>query len=207
MQLIYEGVLLGLTLAIMLGPIFIAITQTSIEKGYYPGLTVGLGIWVSDFLFICASIIFVEYLKVITDSQAFVFWVGLVGGIVLMLFGISIFIKDYAGFDNSVDLKAKNYLGFFTKGFLVNTINPFTVIFWFGISGSYVISRNLDSKLTFVFFASVFGTIMLTDWLKIRLAKWLRNRLKVEHLEKISKFSGIALFLFGIVLLIRTFLY
>jgi len=47
-----EGILYGLVLAAMLGPIFVALTQTAIEKGAKAGLTVGLGIWISDLLII-----------------------------------------------------------------------------------------------------------------------------------------------------------
>jgi len=206
-QLVYEGILLGLTLAIMLGPIFVATTQTSIEKGYIPGLTVGLGIWTSDFLFISSSLVFIKYLKALTESTSFVFWVGLLGGLVLLVFGISMLLKKHVTIGDQPSYKAKNYLGFWAKGFLVNTLNPFTFIFWFGIASSYVIGRNMGFRDTLIFMGSIYGTVMFTDWLKIYLAKWLRNHLTPIHLARITKISGAALFIFGIVLLVRTYMY
>ena len=50
--LIWEGILYGLTLTILLGPIFVALTQTGIEKGITAGILVGSGIWISDIVII-----------------------------------------------------------------------------------------------------------------------------------------------------------
>lgn len=207
MHLVYEGILLGLTLAIMLGPIFVATTQTAIEKGYVPGLTVGMGIWTSDILFISSSLLFINYLKALTESSSFVFWVGLLGGIVLLVFGITMLLKKHVAFNENISFKAKNYFGFWAKGFLVNTLNPFTFIFWFGITSSYIIGKEMTNQETLVFIGSIYGTILFTDWLKIYLAKWFRNHLTTKHLRWISRISGIALFIFGIILLVRTYLY
>ena len=63
MSLILEGIMLGCLLAVSLGPIFIALTQTSIEKGVLPGLTVGSGIWISDFIFVYVFYNFIEVLN------------------------------------------------------------------------------------------------------------------------------------------------
>ena len=49
---ILEGLGMGLVLACSLGPIFFALTQTSIEEGVLPGMTVGLGIWISDLIIV-----------------------------------------------------------------------------------------------------------------------------------------------------------
>ena len=52
MQYVFEGILLGLTLTILLGPIFVALTQTGIKHGIRAGISVGTGIWTSDLLVI-----------------------------------------------------------------------------------------------------------------------------------------------------------
>lgn len=52
MQYVFEGILLGLTLTILLGPIFVALTQTGIKHGIRAGISVGTGIWTSDLIVI-----------------------------------------------------------------------------------------------------------------------------------------------------------
>ena len=60
MNLILDGLLLGLTLAILLGPIFVALTQTGIQRGVRAGLSVGTGIWISDILVIVTAYFFIK---------------------------------------------------------------------------------------------------------------------------------------------------
>ncbi|MEJ6695802.1 MAG: hypothetical protein QNK55_00365, partial [Saprospiraceae bacterium] len=55
-----EGVVFGLILTIMLGPIFVALTQTGIDKGARAGITVGVGVWSSDLLVILFSYLFIS---------------------------------------------------------------------------------------------------------------------------------------------------
>ena len=52
MDALGSGILLGLTLSILTGPILFTIIQTSIEEGFRAGITVASGIWISDLLFI-----------------------------------------------------------------------------------------------------------------------------------------------------------
>ena len=63
MQYIADGVMLGLTLTILLGPIFVALTQTGIQHGIRAGVAVGTGIWVSDFIVIAGSYFFILQTK------------------------------------------------------------------------------------------------------------------------------------------------
>ena len=45
----WEGMILGLTLAIMLGPAMFSLIQTSIHRGLYRGILLAGGIFLSDF--------------------------------------------------------------------------------------------------------------------------------------------------------------
>ncbi|MBK6665062.1 MAG: hypothetical protein IPG48_02630 [Saprospiraceae bacterium] len=63
MQFIAEGLLLGLTLAILIGPIFVALTQTGMQYGLKAGIAIGTGVWVSDVLVISAAYLFIHQLN------------------------------------------------------------------------------------------------------------------------------------------------
>ena len=204
MSYFLEGILLGLTLTILLGPIFIALTQTSIEKGLRAGLTVGLGIWVSDFLIIGGCYLFINQLRYLENNASFKFWMGLIGGLVLIVFGIAAILKKVEVNTVSQSFKAKNYLGFFTKGFLVNTINPFTFFFWITVISTYIIGRQASHQEGSIFLGSILLTIIVTDSLKVVLAKLLRQKLTSKHVGMISKVAGFGLLIFGIFLLFRT---
>jgi len=47
-QAVRTGIILGLTLAVLIGPVFFALLQTSIHKGFGAGVLVAIGISASD---------------------------------------------------------------------------------------------------------------------------------------------------------------
>ncbi len=202
MQYILEGALFGLTLSILLGPIFIALTQSSIEKGYKAGLSVGAGIWVSDFLFIALTYEFVHRITHIVNGEYFQLSMGIIGGIVLISFGIYSLFSKLKELSPTEISGAKSYLGFFMKGFLVNTINPFTFIFWISVITTYVLARKVTGWDSIAFLGSILAVIIITDSLKVFLAQLLRKRLKSIHLLWINRVAGAALTIFGILLII-----
>lgn len=202
MQFIIEGVLFGLTLSILLGPIFIALTQSSIEKGYKAGLSVGAGIWFSDLLFIALTYEFIHRISHIVNGDYFQIAMGIIGGVVLISFGLYSIFSKIKEISKSEISGAKSYLQFFTKGFLVNTINPFTFIFWISVITTYVLGRDITGIESIQFLSSILFVIILTDSLKVFLAQLLRKNLKVNHMLWINRIAGGALTVFGVLLII-----
>jgi len=91
------------------------------------------------------------------------------------------------------------------NGFLVNTVNPFTIIFWTTIVTTFAIEQPLYSNSSALYFGGILGVIIVTDGLKIILAERISNHLKPIHIANMRRISGMALFLFGIILFIRVF--
>jgi len=223
MNLILEGIVLGLTLMILLGPIFVALTQAAIQGGTRAGIAVASGVWISDFSIIFIGYFFVQKLKILVEDQSFTYWMGLAGGVVLIGFGIGTYLsKNNFDADNSHEkLTKKNYLGYVTKGFLVNTINPFTFVFWISVISTYVIGRKISNQEAILFFGTIILIIIITDTLKVLGAKFLRQKLmppeedsdqlldtksqkdKPDYINIFSKVAGVVLVIFGLVLLIR----
>lgn len=199
-----EGVVFGLILTIMLGPIFIALTQTGIDKGARAGITVGVGVWSSDLLVILFSYLFISQVDALVQDEVFKYWMGLVGGFILITFGIVIFLKKTKSIKEGGSFTVKNYFGFWMKGFLVNTVNPFTFIFWLGVISTKVIGINMNDTQAFVFISAIMLTIIITDTIKVLGAKAIRGRLESDHIQRISRVAGAALVVFGIVLLYQT---
>lgn len=191
-------------LAIMVGPIFVALMQTSIEKGGRAGLMVGLGIWISDFLFITITYYFINKISNIVNDSAFQYWMGLLGGFILIVFGVSAMIKQVEVVIGRPSFNAKSLFSFWTKGFLVNTVNPFSFVFWIGVISTYVIGKKVTPYEAAVFLSTILGVIILTDSLKVLLAKAIRKRLNEKVISWSIKLAGFILFLFGIALIVRT---
>ncbi len=203
MELVLEGILFGLLLAASLGPIFVALTQTSIEKGTIPGLAVGGGVWISDILVISLFYKFISLIRDTVESYTFTLWLGLSGGIVLIAFGISLMLKKPQLRYTKKKFSKTSYLGFLLKGFLVNTINPFTFVFWLGVISTYVIGRKISGTETLILLATIMSIIIISDCGKVFLAAFLRRWLTPKHINWVTNFSGIVLIGFGLFLAVR----
>ena len=204
MSLILQGLLLGLTLAILLGPIFVTLTQLAIEKGARAGMVASSGVWVSDFIIITICFLFVQKINTLVQDVIFTYWMGLLGGFILIVFGIGAFLNE-----STIEFKknkhsTNDYISFWTKGFLVNTVNPFTFVFWIGVISTYVIKEKITNVEALIFFASIMSVIMITDTLKVFLAKMIRTKLRQEHFNIFTKIAGVGLIIFGIVLLAKS---
>ena len=224
MNYIWDGVWLGLGLSILAGPILFALIQTSIEYGFRRGATVGLGIWLSDLLFILFTFSSVAIITALTSWAGFELTLGILGGIALMGFGIGMILAkapvipafeqlnttltatSKAGSPASF-FKIPSYLSLFFKGFAINTFNPFTVFFWMGVTTTMVAGNDLNSTEAGWFYGGVLGTVVLTDALKCWLAKLIRPLLKAKYVLLLRRASGAILFLFGLVLLVRVALF
>lgn len=205
MNYLSEGIKVGLLLSLLAGPILFTLLQAGIEKGLRAGLAVGSGIWVSDVLFIVAVYFGLSYVKHFVSGPAFALTLGVVGGILLIIFGVgSLFSKPLQGIPQQpASMGAKHWTGLWLKGFLINTINPFTFFFWIGIAGRVVIDGGLSPQQSFQYFAGIVGTIVLTDSLKVALAKRIRHFLRPHHLLWMRRIAGIGLIGFGIALMVR----
>ena len=204
LSLITQGLFLGITLAILLGPIFVALTQIALEKGARAGLVASTGVWVSDVIIITLCYIFIQRINYLVVDATFTYWMGLFGGFILITFGIGAILKKVELVFEKNSHTANDYVGFWTKGFLVNTVNPFTFVFWIGVISTYVIKAQISGLKSVVFFSSIMFVIVFTDTLKVFLAKAIRNKLTQRHFTIFSRIAGAGLIIFGIALLVRS---
>lgn len=207
MGLLIEGIGFGLVLAILLGPIFMVLTESSLVKGKLAGISVAAGVWISDILFIFTAYFFISQLNHFIQNDTFQTWSAIIGGLIICIFGIvSIFKKlNYSEEELHPKINFKTFSAFFAKGFLVNTVNPFTFIFWITTLTSNVVGRSLNGQESFIFLSAIFFTIVATDLLKVLLAAYFRRKLSNNFLSIFSKIAGIGLLCFGFYLLYTGF--
>lgn len=204
MQYIAEGILFGLTLTILLGPIFIVLIQSSLENGSRAGLIAASGIWFSDIVIVVLSLKFVQNITPYVQDKGFVLWVGLIGGAVLIGIGIATLFKKAVINFKGEPMGKSGIFSYWIKGFMVNTINPFTFFFWPVTITAFVANRNLNNLESWLFVGSIIMTIIITDTIKVFLAKVIRKRINVENLTKLNKIAGTSLIIFGFIMLLRS---
>lgn len=198
MEIVFNGLKLGIVLAFLIGPVFFTIIQTSIERGFRNGVLVSLGVSLSDLMYV--TICYFGLVQFINNPQFRIF-LAYAGGGILILFGVyQLFIKSRrrmtAPLDGSSEKKSYRY---FAKGFVINGMSPMVLIFWIGA----ISIASLDFGYTkgiefFIFFATVLGTVLLTDVLKAYLADKLRSLITHRLMTIVNVVVGICLIVFGV---------
>jgi threonine/homoserine/homoserine lactone efflux protein len=200
-QALLEGIGFGLGLAFLIGPVFFTLIQISIDKGARMGASMAAGVVSSDFVIMLIAYLFLDSLRSLTYFDAVI---AIFGGLALIVIGIGMAFKKarIVQVDDS-DIVRKDYYKAFTKGFLLNTLNPFAFVFWAGISSMLSLRAGFKAidEWTFLFglLLSVFGT----DLTKVYMSKRIKRYLKPNALLWINRVSGVFLAGFGI----RLFLY
>ncbi|MBK9338015.1 MAG: LysE family transporter [Lewinellaceae bacterium] len=225
--MIFQGMLLGLTLSFMVGPLLFAIVQASLDRGFRAGVALAAGIWTSDGLYILLIYRGMDALTALTALPNFRLWAGLAGSTILVLFGIGALLTRKIPAADSQNTTADRvldaldgpeppgvehnwtrwgYPGYWLRGFLLNTINPFTVFFWLGLAGAFVVSNEWSSGQAVSFFSGMLLALIATDVLKAYAAKRVRSFLDPKHIRRLQQAIGLALLISGVVLLVRAFL-
>ena len=159
----------------------------------------GAGIWVSDILYILFVYCGLSYVSELLENQSFTYSTGIIGSLILVAFGIGTFFSKPPVFDKATEGQRKSSIfNLFSRGFLVNTVNPFTVFFWFSVTSSMVVKNTFSPWEAVLFFGAIVITIMCTDLLKAYLAKRISEKLTQKHIAITRKITGVILILFGI---------
>lgn len=193
MAALRDGFFVGFALAFLIGPVFFLLIQTSIEQGFKLAAVLALGVALSDACFIIVAEI---GSNLFFTNKALAGYVGYGGGAILIAFGIVNFFKKATKPATLVSSKGA-FFKTFVKGFALNSLNPFVLIFWLGVAGS-IVGKNYNTGLHFVFYTSIILTVFTTDIFKIYLASKLQKLLTGHVLIWMNRVSGLALIGFGI---------
>lgn len=200
-ELFYKGFLLGLISAFSFGPIFFSIIETSLRKGVYFAVSLAIGVIASDALIIALS--FFSIGKLIHDP-ALRNAIGAIGGFLLIAFGIYHLLKPVPH-PKEVELNpSRDYFLYVTKGFLINTLNPFVFIFWLSAVSIVTVDPEYSEPERMLFFLAAIGTNFAFDIGKTFLAAQLKHLLTHRMMKIISRSVGVGIILFGLRLIWKT---
>lgn len=190
-----KGVFFGLMLALLIGPVFFALIQTSIEKGFASGAGMAVGIAISDSMYVLIASFGVALMS---NSQYFQMWLGWIGGIIMVLFGIINFFKKVKGKGEGITVTGKGNLSKqIIKGFLLNGVNPFVLLFWIGIASMVSLTFQYPLNLQIVFFSAIIVTVLLLDLVKAFAANKLSRLLTPKFFTWMNRIVGIVLVFSG----------
>lgn len=197
MDIIFNGIVSGVVLALLIGPVFFTIIQTSIERGFSSGVFVAVGVSLSDALYI-----FISYIGVASflDNESSKAYLAYGGGVVLLLFGLYyLFIKSRRL--SNFDPEKINHRGpgkLIAKGFIINALSPMVLFFWLATVGVATSEFNyVETNEIVLYFSSVVGTVFVTDVMKAKLADKLRQLITPRFIRLLNIVLGLVLVIFA----------
>lgn len=200
-----KGLLLGIFLAISVGPVIFAILKQSINNGHKAGYVFVAGISVSDIALVLLCNFFTSLFTTALNHKTFI---AVTGSIFLIGMGVyTLFFKKVrTDAENNIITKkfrTHHFIGIFLSGFFINVLNPAVFLFWFAWTAA-ILADSQTAKHPMDYRAIVFGTcllfVLITDIAKVALAARLRSKLTPRILRNINKISGLILIGFGIAL-------
>ncbi len=196
---LFEGMFLGLTVAIVIGPAMFALMQTSIKHGIKIGIFLAVGIFLSDLTLVVGS--YFGASNLISNPRAHLV-LGIVGGSVLILIGLLTLIRRVPKTEQveafeEIKVKHPGPFPYLVKGYLLNIANPSLWVFWItsviAINASY---GGAHQKVA-LFFGGTLLMVLGTDILKVVLANKIRGASNPVVKVWVNRIVGVLFMIIG----------
>lgn len=199
-----EGISMGLLLSVIVGPVFFTLITNSLERGFRYAMVLALGILCSDTLYV---IITYFGIRILADTTLFELVLGYVGGLILIGFGISSLAKKSVQRPNTggIEFPALKKRTAFAKGFSINGINPFVLLFWISIASLVSMKEAWSGNQVLAYYAGILLTVFSIDLAKAFVAKQLSRFVTPKLMWILNKGVGVIMIFFGIRMIWMTY--
>lgn len=205
LSLIYQAIIIVILLTFSFGPAFFALINTGIKHGYKTGAFLAIGVVFSD-LFLCLLVCLLVHFGManLLHSEKTQTFFGIIGGIILIVFGAFFFKKIPVKTDETIDIE--NQLPspkvMLLKGFLLNLFNPTVWLLW--LANVTAISKSLQYNIykMLVFFLLVLAAVLFIELFKVKLAGKIKNYLTDRIMTIVNYITGTSLIIFGLLLIL-----
>lgn len=188
---------MGLVLSAMIGPVFFSLVQGSLQHGFRYSAALAFGVLVSDSLYVVVTYF---GLQLFSETDFFEMVLGYLGGLILIVFGVrSLFKKSvYRISTGGIDLPKARKRSAFAKGFGINGINPFVMLFWISIVGIVQLKEDFQSKEIALYYVGILLTVFAIDLLKALVAKQMARWVTPRVMWVLNKLVGLIIIGFGL---------
>jgi threonine/homoserine/homoserine lactone efflux protein len=202
---IWEGLILGFTLAFLFGfgPALFALIQTTIHRGLWAGFQLAFGIFLSDASLVALCLL--GALQIINETPENRLGFGIITGVILIIFGIVTFTRKahIAEESEGEEARSPNPITLVLKGFFLNFTNPFVWLFWILWVTTITTNYQGETYSVVILFSTTLLVILSTDMLKCFGAYKIKRFVTPNLIQWINRVAGIGLFVFGLFLLIK----
>ncbi len=196
----FRGLLIGLSIAAVVGPMSILCMHRTLTKGRLYGLISGLGIATADSVYGSIAAFGITIITAFLVSEQA--WIRGLGGLFLIYLGLKTLLSKPA--KRAADAAGANtFLSAYASTFLLTLTNPSTLLSFAAIFAGLGVGTTGNSILSAilvvlgVFLGSTLWWLILTGGISL-----LRNKFTPQWLLWINRLSGVILALFGLIALL-----
>ncbi|GCE22421.1 LysE family translocator [Dictyobacter kobayashii] len=195
-----RGLLIGLSVAAVVGPMSVLCIQRTLHKGFRYGFVSGLGVATADGLYGCiAGFGLTVIASFLVHQQG---WIRIIGGLFLIYLGIKTLLTRPAE-HAAAAARASGWLSAYLSTLLLTLTNPLTILSFAAIFAGLGIGSGNSNFVTAllvvggVFLGSALWWLLLTGGVSL-----VRGRFTPRWLLWINRISGLVITIFGVVALI-----
>ncbi len=198
---ILEGMIVGFSASVPLGPIGVLCIQRTLQRGRLAGFFSGLGAAVSDTIYAVIAGFSLSFIVAFIEEQ--IFWIQIFGAVILFLLGAHIYRSNPAVQLRRQRRSKSSYLQDFVSTFLLTISNPLALFLFIAFfAGFGVVAPNSGLAGQLVLILGVF--LGATTWwlLLTSVVGLFRQAVNLRRLYWINKIAGatiIVLVLVGLV--------
>ena len=193
---VFQNILLGISLAVPLGPATITIIRSGLKFGFLSALITALGIVTADTTYILLVYLGVSRFVIIPLVKAIIWSFGTITLFYLGFQGIKEVFRQTDLSQSAVQIDQN----FFLVGYAVNISNPIAIVWWLGVFGSILASSTENGSSTTALLYSLTIVIGIMSWHTFLsfLTHW-GNKFFAENIVRyVSAIGGLILIGFGL---------
>jgi threonine/homoserine/homoserine lactone efflux protein len=204
LEILFKGIIIGLTVSMPLGPSGIILVNRTIKRGMLSGFFSGMGLATADtILAVIAGLGFTLILTFFEDEK---FLISFVAGIIIIGVGYKVLISNPVKEFRKKEKGKKSLFRDFMSVLVLSLSNPLTVFvfvaFFSGINMNHAVKPHL---VPFLLVPGVFlGT--LSWWVCLSyFVNRFKKKIRLRSIVRANQVAGIAIMMIGVVLLISVF--
>lgn len=189
-----KGIIVGIVITAPIGPVGALVVQRTINKGRASGIVSGLGSAVGDTLYaivVAFSLTFISEFLIHHEA-----WVHVIGGIILLVFGIRVYLSKPASYTSSKT--GRSHFGTFGSAMLLTLSNPMVILSILALFAILSIHEPADYYRTAALLVAGIFTGCTALWIVLcYVISNIRGRLSERGLVLINKITGIVILACG----------
>lgn len=188
-DLVFNGILVGFSASVPLGPIGVLCIQRTLQNGNLSGFTSGLGAALSDTIYAVIAGFSLSYIVSFIETK--MLWLQLIGVAILMGLGVKIFTTNPAVQLRRQRGRKHSLFHDFASTFLLTLSNPLAIFLFIAFfAGFGMLKPKLGPMGQLLIIGGVFAGASLWWAVLTSLVGLFRSKINLRRLFWINKIAG-----------------